>query len=199
MDTNEKRFFEQIAQTSNEGWTLKLAAHLKPGEMNLSDYTALLYVVDTSTGWTGAGAITVEGFALARASAQASGWTTDQMADSTGALISKLGREDAPHDSPELAQCLQVMAAALTGTQTFEIAKPSGLDGHWVYIGYRMLDGSTICRPLFFRSGGQGFIPPEALTDVVRRVVVQDTKATSSTVGRMLKRSGGALLAEIYA
>ncbi len=198
MNTNEKRFFEQIAQTSNEGWTLKLAAHLTPGEMNLSDYNALLYVVDTSTGWTGAGAITVDGFGLARASAQASGWTTDQMADSTGALISKLGREGAPHDSPELAQCLQVMAAALTDTQTFEIAKPTGLDGHWVYIGYRMLDGSTICRPLFFRSGGQGFIPPEALTDVVRRVVVQDTKATNSTVGRMLKRAGGALLAEIY-
>jgi hypothetical protein len=198
MDTNEKRFFEQIAHTSNEGWTLKLAAHLTPGEMNLSDYTALLYVVDTSTGWAGAGAMAVDGFALALASAKASGWTTDQMADSTGALISKLGRESAPHDSPELAQCLQVMAAALTGTQTFEIAKPNGLDGHWVYIGYRMLDGSTICRPLFFRSGGQGFIPPEALTDVVRRVVVQDTKATGSTVGRMLKRAGGALLAEIY-
>jgi hypothetical protein len=198
MNTNEKRFFEQAAQTANAGWTLKLAAHLTPGTMNLSDYTALLYVVDTSTGWTGAGAITVDGFALARASAQASGWTADQMADSTGALISKLGRENAPHDSPRLTQCLQVMAAALTNTQAFEIAKPTGLDGHWLYIGYRMLDGSTISRPMFFRSGAPGFISPDALTDVVRRVVAQDTKATSSNVGRMLKASGGALLAGIY-
>ena len=193
---NEKRFFEQVAQAANAGWSLKLAPELSPGDMNLSQYAARLYVVDTSTGW--AGAISVDGFALARASAKASGWTTDQMADSTGALISKLGREDAPNDSPELVQCLQVMAAALTGTQTFEVAKPTGLDGHWLYIGYRMLDGSTICRPLFFRSHGLGFVPPEALTDVVRRVVAQDTRTPTSTVGRMLKRSGGALLAEAY-
>lgn len=198
MSTNEKRFFEQVAQTANAGWTLKLAGYLTPGGMNLSDYTALLYVVDTSTGWTGAGAMTVDGFALARASAQASGGTTEQMADSTGTLISKLGREDAPHDSPELAQCLQVMAAALTGTQTFEIAKPTGLDGHWVYIGYGCWTAPPFAARCFSEVGGQGFIPPEALSDVVRRVVVQDTKATGSTVGRMLKRAGGALLAEIY-
>jgi len=198
MDTKEKRFFESLIVVDSAGWTVRLEPHMQPGSMDLATYSARLYVVDSSTGWTGAGAMQPVGFADAAERARAAGFTIDQMAESVGAMISKLGREQVRAGDPQIGDCLQLMAAALTGTQTFEIAKGRGLDGHFMYVGYRMLDGSTISRPMFFSGGPAGFVGPDTITDMVRRVVVQDHKTPDSTVGRMLKKSGGALLAEIY-
>jgi hypothetical protein len=57
-----------------------------------------------------------------------------------------------------------------------------------------MHDASTIARPVFFRSRTTGFLPIDALYQVVRQVVSQDSKSASSAVGRMLKRAGGPIL-----
>lgn len=198
MNEVEKRFFETLAGTDAESWTVKLEPHMQPGAMDLAKYTSRLYIVDSSTGWTGAGAITPDGFAVAVEQGRAAGLTGTQLADVLGGLVSRLGREQPTAGDPEISRCLQLMAGALTSTQTFEIAKGRGLDGHFIYVGYRMLDGSTICRPIFFNGGPAGLVAADTITDMVRRVVVHDHKTPDSTVGRMLKRSGGALLAGIY-
>ena len=191
----EERFFERLAGIALPGWDVKLQPHMKPGQMDLASYDAHIYVLDTSTGWTGAGAMQASGFAAAARLPAETGLTLEDVTDMAGKSITMLGRDQPEAGAPDLAKCLQLTAAALTGTQTFDqVRATADLSGHWVYVAYRMHDASTIARPVFFRSRTTGFLPIDALYQVVRQVVSQDSKSASSTVGRMLKRAGGPIL-----
>ena len=194
----EHAFFEGLANLGQSDWTVKLQPHMVPGQMDLASYTARVYLVDTSTGWTAAGALQPSGFATVAKAQRDAGLSLDQVMDMAGQAISRLGRDQPGADAPEVAQAIQLTAAALAGTQTFKTVQPTGLDGHWIYIGYRMLDASTICRPGFFRTGEPGFADPAAITHYVRQVVAHDRGNPKSVTGQMLKRAGGSLLAQQY-
>lgn len=194
----ERAFFEHLANVGQADWTVKLQPHMAPGQMDLASYTARVYLVDTSTGWTVAGALQPSGFAAVTRAQKDAGLTPDQVNDIAGQAISRLGRDQPGADAPEVAQAIQLTAAALAGTQTFKTVEPTGLDGHWIYIGYRMLDASTICRPGFFRTGAPGFADPNAITHYVRQVLAHDLGSAKSMTGQMLKRAGGAILAPQY-
>lgn len=191
----EQTFFERLAGTTLPDWDVKLQPHMQPGQMNLASYDVQIYVVDTSTGWTGAGAMQASGFAAAARLPAGTGQSLEDVTDMAGKSITMLGRDQPEAGAPDLAQCIQLTAAALSGTQTFDqVRATADLSGHWVYVAYRMHDASTIARPVFFRSRTTGFLPIDALYQVVRQVVSQDSKSASSTVGRMLKRAGGPIL-----
>jgi hypothetical protein len=188
----ERAFFEQLASTALPGWDMKLQPHMTPGQMDLASYTARIYLVDTSTGWTAAGALQPSGFAGLRAHFDA--LRLGNVTDLAGQAVTQLGRDQPAPGSPEIGKAIELVAAALTGTQTFKTVQASGLDGHWIYIGYRMLDASTICRPGFFRTGAPGFVAPEGLAHYVRQVMAHDLASTQSAVGQMLRRAGGAII-----
>jgi hypothetical protein len=190
----EQAFFEQMAGTALPGWDVKLQPHMTPGQMDLASYTARIYLVDTSTGWTAAGALQPSGFAGLRAHFAALRLGIDKVTDMAGQALNQLGRDQPEPGSPDIGKSIELVAAALTETQTFKTVQASGLDGHWVYIGYRMHDASTICRPGFFRTGAPGFVAPEGLEHYVRQVVAHDLASTKSSVGQMLKRAGGAII-----
>ena len=191
----EHAFFEQLAGAALPGWDVKLQPNKTPGQMNLASYTARIYLVDTSTGWTAAGALQPSGFAGLRAHFEARRLDIGTVTDLAGQAVTQLGREQPAPRSPDIGKAIELVAAALTDTQTFKTVQASGLDGHWVYIGYRMLDASTICRPGFFRTSTPGFVAPEALAHYVRQVMAHDLANPQSSVGQMLKRAGGAIIA----
>ena len=194
----EQAFFEQMAGTALPGWDVKLQPHMTPGQMDLASYTARIYLVDTSTGWTAAGALQPSGFAGLRAHFAALRLGIDKVTDMAGQALNQLGRDQPEPGSPAIGKSIELVAAALTETQTFKTVQASGLDGHWVYIGYRMHDASTICRPGFFRTGAPGFVAPEGLEHYVRQVVAHDLASTQSAVGQMLKRAGGAIISSEF-
>jgi hypothetical protein len=195
---NEKAFFEQMAGGTLPGWAVKLQPHMTPGQMDLASYTARIYVVDTSTGWTAAGALQPSGFAGLREHFAGQQLDIGTVTDMAGQAVTHLGRTQPAPGSPEIGKGIELIAAALTSTQTFKTVQASGLDGHWVYIGYRMLDASTICRPGFFRTGEPGFVAPESLAHYVRQLVAHDLANPQSAVGQMLKRAGGAIIASEF-
>ena len=84
----EHAFFERLANLGQGDWTVKLQPHMVPGQMDLASYTARVYLVDTSTGWTAAGALQPSGFAGRHADIQ------DGAAD-------RLGRPLALHRVPD--------------------------------------------------------------------------------------------------
>lgn len=194
----ERAFFERLAKLGQGDWTVKLQPHMVPGQMDLASYTARVYLVDTSTGWTAAGALQPSGFAAAAKAHRDAGFSSDLVLDLAGQTITRLGRDLPEADAPEVAQALQLAAAALASTQTFKTVQPSGLAGHWVYMAYRMQDASTVCRPGFFRTDAPGFAPPAAITHYVRQVAALDLASPKSVTGQMLKRAGGAIIAPQY-
>ena len=99
--------------------------------MNLASYDVQIYVVDTSTGWTGAGAMQASGFAAAARLPAETGLTLENVTDMAGKSITMLGRDQPEAGAPDLAKCLQLTAAALTGTQTFDqVRATADLSGH---------------------------------------------------------------------
>lgn len=196
--TNEQSFFQHLAGLSSPGWDVRLSDQLHAPGIDLAGRSVRLYLVDTSTGWTAAGAFAPPGFALAAGAAKALGLQGTGLADAAGQALGHVGRSQAGQDQ-RLEQALQLAAAALSCTQTFKIvaAKGDGLGGHWVYMGYRGHDASMTCRPLFFSNHEPGFVAPEALASMLRQVVQQDL-APGSSVARLLKKAGGVLLAPAF-
>lgn len=192
--TNEHRFFEQLAGLASPAWDVRLSDKLHAPGLDLAGRSVRLYLVDTSTNWTAAGAFAPAGFALAADAAKASGLHGADLADAAGQALSHLGKTQ-PGPGDHLEKALQLAAAALTNTQTFQLVtgKGRGLAGHWVYMAYRGRDASITCRPLYFNGLEAGFVAPEVLAGMLRQVVRQDL-APGSSVAKLLKKAGGALL-----
>ena len=190
----EKTFFETMAGALSPGWTVKLQSHLQPGQMDLGRYQARLYLVDSSNGWTAAAAMAPEGFAEASRSVAAAGMTPIAVLDAAGQAIAQLSRRQVGAGDAELQQGFQLVAAALTSTQTFKAVPPDRRNGHWLYLAYRGHDASTICRPVFFGAPEAGFCSPEVLTQMARQVIAHDLRPGTS-VAEMLHKAGGALIA----
>lgn len=195
----EHHFFKHLAETTLPGWDIRLQPHMQPGSMDLASYDARIYVVDTSTGWTASGVMKASSFKDAGQTPARLKLSMDQVKDLAASSITRLGCEQAEADAPEVARCIELTAAALTGTHTFDQVHASAdLSGHWIYIAYRMHDASTVARPVFFRTEATGVLPPEAIAQVVRQVVAQDNSARSSHVGQMIRRAGGAILSKQF-
>ena len=193
----EKTFFETLAGALSPGWAVKLQSHLQPGQMDLGRFQVRLYLVDSSNGWTAAAAMAPGGFEEARQNVAAAGLTSTAVLDATGQAIAQLSRRQAGAGDAELQQGFQLVAAALTGTQTFKAVPPDQRNGHWLNLAYRGHDASTICRPVFFGAQEAGFCSPEVLTQMARQVIAHDLRPGTS-VSDTLKKAGGAIIAPEY-
>ena len=193
----EKTFFETMTGALSPGWTVKLQSHLQPGQMDLGRFQVRLYLVDTSNGWTAAAAMAPEGFDEARRNVVAAGLAPTAVLDAAGQAIAQLSRRQAGAGDAELQQGFQLVAAALTGTQTFKAVPPERRAGHWLYLAYRGHDASTICRPVFFGAQEAGFCSPEVLTQMARQVIPHDMRPATS-VSDTLRKAGGAIIAPGY-
>jgi hypothetical protein len=197
--SNEHRFFESCAAAASPDWSIKLDTKLQPGQIDLASRTVRLYLVDTSSDWTAAGAFAPSGFAQAASAARAVGLRGSALADAAGQMIGSLGKADL-HDAQALERCLQLVAAALTATRTYELmlSQQKSLAGHWVYIAYRGHDASITCRPVYFSGHEIGFVSTTDLANIVRQIVSQDLRTPGGSVSQMLKKAGGAILASCY-
>jgi hypothetical protein len=193
----EKSFFETLTGALSPGWAVKLQSHLQPGQMDLGRFQVRLYLVDTSNGWTAAAAMAPEGFEEASRNVATAGLNLTAVLDAAGQAIAQLSRRQAGAGDAELQQGFQLVAAALTGTQTFKAVPPDRRAGHWLYLAYRGHDASTICRPVFFGSQEAGFCSPEVLTQMARQVIAHDLRPGTS-VSDTLKMAGGAIIAPGY-
>jgi hypothetical protein len=186
----EKVFFENMAGTLSPGWTIKLAARpdgpqALPGQALFDRQQQRL---DSPA------AMAPEGYEEASRNVAAAGLTPTAVLDAAGQAIAQLSRRQAGAGDAELQQGFQLVAAALTSTQTFKAVPPDRRNGHWLYLAYRGHDASTICRPVFFGAPETGFCSPEVLTQMARQVIAHDLRPGTS-VADQLHKAGGALIA----
>jgi hypothetical protein len=191
----EKHFFKNMANLASPDWEITLNA--EPGQINLPDQSVRLYLLDTSTGWTVAGAMPPKAFGQAIKQAKAAGLTGSKLLSAADGCMAAASRGQLAHDAPEVLRALQVVTAALTVTKAYDMVKPD-FAGHWVYLAYRGLDASITCRPAFFRAHVPGFVPVESLHQFARLVVAQDLANKAGQVSTMLKRAGGFIIAPMF-
>lgn len=195
---NEKNFWEQFANNSNPDWNVKLAQHLELGGSSLSEHDVYVYAVDTSTGWIGAGAMTSANMQFMHDRIHAEPNMKKTVMDTAGIVILKNGQDSPEAGSEKAQECILAATSALTLTGTFETASRNGLAGHWLYITYKMNDGSFLGRPVYFHQPESGFAPMSIIKNILEQVIKQDTTNENTSVNKMMVRSGGAILAPEY-
>ena len=66
--------------------------------------------------------------------------------------------------------------------------------GHWIYLVYRTASGEYLGRPAMMKRSRPGLLLPQEVMDYAREIVRIDTKVEGTSVGKMLKDLGGAVL-----
>ncbi len=197
---NESRFWrDTILSKLHPGWQLELGSQSVPGSIDLAQHTAAIYLVDTSSDWRLAG--TTRTSDMLEISEEINSGAIDgaRVMNAAGSCVLAAGerRLDVNTDRLEIEYAVKLAVGALVQTQCYQLAKdtPTGLNGHWLYLVYRMRDGSAIARPamLTARSTPFALLDPEVLEGFVARIIQADTTTAASTIGRQLRASGGAI------
>ena len=114
------------------------------------------------------------------------------VADTSAASDAKVKAQD------ELSQvAFASVLYGLTTTETYDQAlkRHGSIEGHWLYLLYRMTDGNIIGRPGFARSPTSGYLPPRDLKQVLISTLKQDLASSVSKIGATIERHGGLNLA----
>jgi len=195
--THERQFWEDIVRAANPDWQFALDNNARAGTGTLSTLRVRVYTVDTSCLWTMAGATTENEMMRARAALLKQERHTDVIS-AAGECVVENGAASVEASSKEAHQAVTLALIALTGMQTFHAAKQAtgSLEGHWLYLVYRLKGGGTLSRPAFLRAEEPGLLTVEDLLSFVRDIVARDTHPTSATtsVGMKLRDGGGAVL-----
>ncbi len=199
--SHERRFWEDLAAAVNPGWDFSLSDDVVPGEGLLSTYRVYIYTVDTSTVWTMEGATTEQGMERAHATLSLRKEAIPGLLSAAGEQVLACGQDSAARASKPAQQAVTLALLALTETQTYVAAKQTtgSLEGHWLYLVYRLKDGAALSRPAFIRSKRTGFLAPDALLHLVRQVVAMDTAQTIGTVTTQIALGGGAVIDPLLA
>lgn len=193
----EKSFFERMASQASGGWDIHFSEHLSPGELHLGRFQARLYLVDTSNGWTAAGAMAAQNFEDARQMAMTTGLSQSNLLDMAGHVIAQLSKRRATSSDPDMIPAIQLIAATLTGSKTYQMVPPDQRGGHWASVVYQGKDGSIISRPVYFAGDKPGLCSPEQLEQMTRQVVAHDMRPGTAVYEAMRKAGGVRLAAEL--
>ncbi|MRD49690.1 hypothetical protein GHT07_20665 [Caenimonas koreensis DSM 17982] len=198
--SGEHRMWRELMQRANPGWSFSVGRHAQLGQGALSLDT-FVYLVDVATAWSVAGGLAESEFRrLLRALEAAPAMAASARDGANG--IREAADANLARDTEEAEGLIVTALAALTQTQTFVRAREAQqgrLTGHWLYLVYRLRDGSVLGRPGFATQGMPGLLSPERLHGLVVQTVAVDTGASGPTsVGRMIAAGGGAPVAEIY-
>lgn len=213
---HENAFWNNVANSLNPGWSIRLNHDHPDGRPTISGHDSLVYVVDAATYWFAAGAMNelesqsavaaCKGFLATLGDTDAA---NQSAADIAGKVIALCGVQRFDSSAPEVALAVATTATALQETQTYRLALETNvklgaprLAGHWIYIAYRTKNGREIyTRPAWLSTGqhpdapaGQ-FMRPETLLELVSSIVKTDTTNTGSMIYQALRQSGGAVLA----
>lgn len=193
-DKNEREFWEGINNRASPGWEVKLADHMAPGGLNLADYDIFVYVVDTSSGWIAGGTTRSQDVKNVHQAITTSGIDQKQVKDAAAEFVTQHGKDFPLPGSPETKKCINAAISAMTLTSTYQKVLPNGLHGHWLYVAYKMADGTELGRPVFFRHPGIGFAPPGDVNHIIKQVILQDVGNPATSVYKMIQACGGAIL-----
>ncbi len=194
--SNERVFFEKMVNSMADGWNIKIADHVQPGEVFGANHEVRFYLVDTSKDWVFAGASSQSNFKALANDPVVLGMDTKTVMDFAASGLVEFSDGRIHPDSSEMV--VRYVAAALARTQTFVRIEDmgKGLAGHWLFVAYRLQDGCINTRPLFVPARtNQQFLPPGDLDDVIASIVRMDCDPNGNTeVSRMIRSAGGARL-----
>jgi hypothetical protein len=196
----EATFWKSLAEGLNPGWQVDMRSgpHGLP-DIQLSEIDNYVYAFDTGAGWLASGGMSSAEVQRAAAASNAAPLEIRSAAPNVAAqCISDAADAGSSFDSQLAREALSLTLVAITQTQTFVAAHETRAPGqrfHWVYVVYRMRDGSRVGRPACVGAQVQGLFDPEALPDLITRIVAIDTApGSTSSVSQMLRRYGGAVL-----
>lgn len=194
---SEYQFWNDTMQSLNPGWCVSIDPRFPAGGGRLASYDAFVYVVDTSTGWLAAGALS--SCEMLRAAAHAAASTDMPTLVRTGAagMIANLGEGRPEAGSQAAQQAVMMGVVVVTQSSVFEkvLAACNGQpSGHWFYLVYRLRNGDLLGRAVYGRQAAQALVSQDRCRLTVLQAIQLD-RNPASNVGRSIAEGGGLVLA----
>jgi hypothetical protein len=194
MNDAESRFWTDLAQQLNPGWTIGMGSDGALIGTMLATHDTCLYLVDTSTPWIAAGSTTsAELLRLKRELAKAK-LAPGTVPGAAGAAILECGKRQLRTDHPDAVMAFTAAAGAVTeaATWTAVMDRMGSPAGHWTWLVYRLKNGDPLGRPLFGHSGDKrGFMSIGNLKESIAAALTNDIANPASAVARQISAGGG--------
>ncbi len=193
----ERKLFEDLIASATSGWDVEISPSLDLGGVGLAAFSTRFYLVDTQHGWAFAASVKPDVFGDAATLVRAGKLSIKDATNNLGGAILGLGEQSLCPSKPDqslLEAATMACAVYLLGTSTFEQAKVFNGEGHWIVLAYKMRDGTSILRPVFFKDDSLSYLSYTDLKGLVRQVTALDLSGPGTNVGRMIQACGGAVL-----
>lgn len=197
--SNERIFWERLLETMHPEWSIAIPNGNPIGSLNVAELVVHVYLVDASNLWVLMGSTREVDAERAKAQTTAAPDEADTLVGSIGNYLVECSDKGLGESSPMAQQAVSMSLLALSHTRTFDEVKrlTSRLAGHWLYILYRLKDGTVLARPGFIGAKGPGLLRPQELHGILRSIVASDTSASASGfVASEVRRGGGVALHE---
>lgn len=192
---NERQFWERLLTAASPGWSISVNGK-EEGQAPLCDQRVRVYVLDSSNLWLRCGASSALSMEKGARVLQQDKSLADIAIAAAGSCT--VDRSDAGTSSEEqVSEVVMLSLLALTRTATFEVVKSKfgNVEGHWLYMVYRLNDGSFLSRPGFLRphsSDGNGFLPVDVVLAAAKQMVALDRGNVDGVVRGKMEACGGA-------
>lgn len=197
---NEKEFWQSVTASFAPGWIVADLATNPDGAPahSMSDAAAIIYVLDTKTGWMAAGGLTLGEMESTLAAARSS----DLLSGAPSVAIQTIrdqADQRAATDSPQTRLCITATIAAFASTQTLQkvVDATGSLAGHYLYMVYSPRNADPIGRPIFLNLESGAVAPLETVYLAAADAIRQDLDNPTGTVGSYLRAQGGLALCEV--
>jgi hypothetical protein len=197
--SNERIFWEQLLKTMHPEWSIAIPNGNPVGSLNVAELVVHVYLVDASNLWVLMGSTREADAERAKAQTTAAPDWAEKLVGSIGNYLVECGDKGVDESSAQAHQAVSMSLLALSRTRTFDEAKrlTSRLAGHWLYILYRLKDGTVLARPGFIGAKGPGLLRPEELHGILKRIVATDTAASATSfIAGEISRGGGVAIHE---
>ena len=194
---SEASFWTSVVESLNPHWKIRLGRGWQAGTNPIAENDFFAYAVDASNGWLSSAALSMKEVRrlMAVAEDKESGLKLAHEVAAQG--IHEASRNADSNSQVELESLMLATVMAISKTQTFKLATQvhEALFTHIVYISYRTKDGCFIGRPGALKRNKPGFLEPDEMMSVVRRIVRTDIVGRDSDVSHQIRAGGGAEVA----
>jgi hypothetical protein len=193
---NEAGFWKSLASTMAPGWGVSDQSLEVQGGRILGGNELVIYLVDTTTGWTRAAGFLNDQVEHAIREADLRGFSENMHSLAISTIRDLADGGEGKAADPDLTkQALMASMIALGSTKLLATVRQQNgsIKGHYIYMIYQKQDGKQMARSFYADWTENGFIPLQKTFELSADAIRHDLQS-KGYVGEDIRKGGGLVL-----